>query len=238
MKEYPIRLSQPKVIELAPDNPRKAGIGSGALIEVKDALAAGAGRIMAMWSSVDIEILRLASMLVGGRFGPVSEMLLAVTDRYKMARALAQAARASGRSEDDVTLVERVMTEVNRIGERRNEYAHDVWVQSDEYPDMLLLATKPDVARSFARNKDKEPTTAVAARGFTLAHLQDDFDAMADAYELVSLLSLVLSDGREADQARLDLSQSLPTRKRDRKGQERPSRWPLRPPPERPRPPR
>lgn len=119
-----------------------------AAMSKRPSLAVKVAEVISIWASIETEILFLATDILDADYVAVSAMLGALTSSEAKTAALIAAATAVLDS-SDLALFSKVRAATKASRDRRNEFAHHIWMCSDELPDALLLVD-PKYLSSFS----------------------------------------------------------------------------------------
>jgi hypothetical protein len=114
-------------------------------------LAAKVAEVIGIWSSIEMEILSIATDILHTEYVVVAAMLGALTSSDAKSAALLAAMTAVLDPADVATFVKvREATKASR--KRRNEFAHHIWMCSEDLPDALLIID-PKYLSSFSAKR-------------------------------------------------------------------------------------
>lgn len=115
-------------------------------------LAAKVAETIGIWAAIDSEILSIATAILDTDYIAVSAMLGALTSSEVKAAALLAAA-SEVLCANDLALFKKVREITKASRNRRNEFAHHIWIYSDDLPDALLLVDPKYISSFSARRK-------------------------------------------------------------------------------------
>lgn len=136
--------------------------GVGVMDRISSDLIELVGRIVGLWSIVDIELTHLC-MLCADHDRVEASLMLSEIDRHPTARKLFVSFTVSGRFRghpDDLALVEKVLARAWGLRDLRNQLAHQYWAAADDRPDILVLLPPKRIGMKrglMQRQKDTRP---------------------------------------------------------------------------------
>lgn len=133
----------------------KFSLGRVATISNRPDLALKVMEVISIWSSVDSEILSLATELLKADYVAVASMLNAIVSAEARAAAIANAAQAV-MSDEDFAMFLKIRDTTKASRKKRNEFAHHIWISSDDLPDALLLVDPKNIASVNAKKKHSD----------------------------------------------------------------------------------
>ncbi|MHB1233898.1 MAG: hypothetical protein ACYCZQ_15135 [Burkholderiales bacterium] len=116
-------------------------------------LAVKVAEVISIWSAIESEILSIATDILDTDYVAVAAMLGALTSsEAKTAALVAAATEVLNRT--DLALFNKVREATKASRNRRNEFAHHIWMYSDDLPDALLLID-PKYLSSFSAKRKR-----------------------------------------------------------------------------------
>jgi hypothetical protein len=106
----------------------------------RQGLAVLAARIMSMWPNIEWAVHMLVNTIAPGNTDLLAKAFAEIRHHHGQTKTLLGIAATASRSEEDLTLLKKILKKVEKAAKPRNDLAHMQWGTHSVYPDAIILS--------------------------------------------------------------------------------------------------